>query len=303
MSVTVGAMIDEVLGLLESWSLDEEQSTTLASHLTPTSTSFTVTEARGVATGISPGIIEIEQELIYCDLVSGTTATIPPWGRGYKNTVAKAHNVGVRVVSQPTFPRAKTLDAMNQVMQRIFPTVFAVRQYESTTTAPRIVYDVPDDLQWVLTAKWLTPTGTGYWETVDRWRVSPGGGTQDGDGLHGVTVDVADSIPAGRPIQFIYAAKPVTMVNESDDFVTVSGLNAGLRDVVTLGAASIMTVSQELSRLQVSSVEQQNRSQLVAPSAALTSSRYLEQRFQERLLEERRSLQRLYPPRITGVWK
>jgi hypothetical protein len=76
-----------------------------------------------------------------------------------------------------------------------------------------------------------------------------------------------------------------------------------MRDVLVLGAVAQLLPSQELSRLQMSSVEQQNRSGLVAPSAALTSSRYLEQKFQVRLQEERRSLQRLYPPRLTGVWK
>jgi hypothetical protein len=301
MTVTCSQMIYETQGLLSSWSFDESQSTSLGAALGVSDTAFTVSTPRGIATGVSPGIVEIDQELMYCDSVNQSgNVTIVPWGRGYLGTTPAAHSAGARVVSQPTFPRYWTMQAMNEVMERIFPMVFAVKQVELTTTFPKITYQLPPDAQWVLGARWQLPDGRLYWQSIRRWRMSPGGGTQFGD--QGVTVDVADSMIPGRPIQFLYAAKPGLFTAETDDFTTVTGLNLGIRDVVTLGAAAQMTTSQELSRLQVSSVEQQNRSQLVAPSAALTSSRFLEQRFQERLMEERRSLQRLYPPRITGVW-
>jgi hypothetical protein len=301
MAVTASKMIDETKGLLQSWSLDEEQSTTLQNTMGSADLTFQVTSARGVATGVSPGIIEIDNELIYADTVSPTgAATIPPWGRGYLNTTPANHTAGSRVVSQPTFPRAKVLDSLNQVMQRIFPSVWAVKSTELTTTFPVITYDVGDDAEWVLGARWQVPDGRQYWQSIRRWRISPGGGTHFGN--TGITVDIGDDMIPGRPIQILYAAKPKPLVLETDDFETVTGLNLGIEDVVTLGAAAALTESQELSRLQMSSVEQQNRAQLVAPSAALTSSRYLEQRFQQRLLEERRSLQRLYPPHVTREW-
>lgn len=298
---TCSQLIDETHGLLQSFSLDESQSTTLASSIGASDLALTVTATRGIATGISPGIIEINEELIYCDSVdSSGNATVPAWGRGYLGTTPAAHTAGARVISQPTFPRYWTLQAINETIQRIFPEVFAIRQEELTTTLPIITYALPSDAQWILNIKWQVPDGRQYWQSVRRWRISPGGGTQFGDS--GITVDVADSMPPGRPIQFLYAARPTLLVNETDDFVSTTGLNIGLRDVVCLGAAANLTMSQELSRLQMSSVEQQNRAQLVAPSAALTSSDQLEKRFERRLMEERRSLQRLYPPRVTGNW-
>jgi hypothetical protein len=294
-------LVDGVKGLLQSWSLDEEQSTTLQADMGSADLGFTVSQVRGVAMGASPGIIEIGSELIFADTIGQNGAgTIPPWGRGYLSTVAANHLAGTRVISQPIFPRAKILDEINQVLQRIFPLVFAVKSYETTTTIPVHTYDLPDDAMWILNAKWQPPNASKSWTGIRRWRVSPGGGTQFGD--QGITVDVADGMMPGRPIQFLYAAKPTAFSSEADDFQTITGLNLGLTDVVTLGAAASLTQSQELSRLQMSSVEQQNRAQLVAPSAALTSSRFLEQKFQLRLAEERRSLQRLYPPRVTGGW-
>lgn len=296
MATTTSKMIAATRGLLQSWSLDEEQSTTLADPMDVDDLTFTVTNPRGIATGLSPGIVEIDSELLYCDSVGQSgAATIVPWGRGYLSTTAVSHAANARVISQPTFPRSKILDEMNQAMMRIFPQVFAVKMFETTTTLPQITYNLPDDAEWVLTGKWQLPDGRLYWKSLQRMRVSPAGDD-------GVTVDVGDFMMPGRPIQFLYAAKPSPLVNETDDFEATTGLNLGIQDVVTLGAASALTVSQELSRLQMSSVEQQNRAQLVAPSAALTSSRYLEQRFQQRLMEERKSLQRLYPPRVNRSW-
>lgn len=298
---TCGLLLDEVLGKLESWSLDEEQATTLAAPMTAGGTTFTVTSARSVALGISSGIIEIDSELMYVSNVSGTSVTIEPWGRGYKNTVPAAHNAGARVVSQPLFPRSKILDAVNQTLGRVFPELYAVTTYETTSTLPVRIYPLPAGSQWLIDARWQVPNGTKTWQSLKWWRVDPGGGTQFGDGP-GITVELGDAIPSGRPLAFRYASAPGLFTAEADVYKTVTGLPDSTRDVIVLGTASALVQSQELSRLQVSSVEQQNRSQLVAPSAALTSSRYLEQAFQQRLKEERQSLQRLYPPRIQWKW-
>lgn len=297
-----GQVIEETLALMQSWSNDQAQSTTLTAPLTSGALTFPYDATANVATGISPGLVEIDRELMYVSSVDGTNATVPAWGRGYRGTIAASHSTGARVISQPAFPRQKTLDAINQIFERVFPRIYAVKQYETITTLPVVTYDLPDDAQWVLSAKWQVSDGRKYWSDIRRWRMSSGGGTQFGDGLNGVTVDVADAMQPGRPIQFLYAAKPTALVSDTDDFVTVSGLNAGLVDVVELGAATQLVTALELSRLQVSSVEQQARSTTVAPSAALTASRYLDTRFNERLEEERKALQRLYPPRLTRKW-
>lgn len=298
---TLGQVVDETAALMQSWALDQSQSTTLLSAMTTGSLTFTYDNTADIGTGISAGIVEIDRELVYVANIDSTgTATVPAWGRGFKSTTPATHSVGARVISQPTFPRQKIVDTINQMFERIYPRIFAINSYETITTLPVITYTMPAAAQRILNVKWQQPDGRQYWQGVRRWRLSPGGGTQFGD--EGITVDVADAMQSGRPIQFLYAGKPNPLVADTDDFVAVSGLNAGLVDVVELGAAAQMVTALELSRLQVSSIEQQNRSQLVAPSAALTSSRYLDTRFQERLEEERKALQVLYPPRITREW-
>lgn len=300
---TAGSMIDETIGLLQSWSLDSEQVTGLSASMLSTDLTFTVTAARGIATGVSPGIVEIDQELLYCDSVSNAGAvTVTSWGRGYKSTVPAAHAAGVKVTSQPTFPRYWVMQTLNETLQRIFPTVVAVKQLETTTTYPVSTYSLPAIAQDVLDARWQVPDGTQRWEGIKGWRMSSGGGTLTGDTNVSVDLPRRARIIPGRPIQFIYSTKPQLFVAETDDFVTQTGLNIALRDVVCLGAAAALTTSQELSRLQVSSIEQQNRSALVGPSAALTSSNFLEKRFTDRLAEERKAQQQLYPLRMSRSW-
>lgn len=302
MARSCAQVIEETLGLLQSFSLDEAQSTTLGVSMTNTDASFTVTATRGLATGISVGVIEIDQELIYCDSIDAAgVCTVPAWGRGYLGTTAASHTSGARITSQPLFPRSWILQALNETLDRVFPEIFVPKSFESTTTIPRITYDLPADAQFVLRAAWQEPGPTKYWRTVRRLRMTPGGGTQIGDTNR--SADVGDDVFPGRPIQFVYAASPGHLVAETDDFETATGLQTGMIDVIALGAAAgYPTISQELSRLQMSSVEQQNRSGLVAPSAALTSSSLLDRKFTQRLSEERASLRRLYPPRVNGVW-
>lgn len=294
-------LIDETLGLLQSFTQDIEQSTTLNADITDTDLAFTVTAPSGGLSGLSPGVIEMGTELIYCDSSDGTgNATIPAWGRGYDNTTAAAHAAGVRVTSQPSFPRFWVLEAINETIQRVFPQVFSVKVNSFTTTFPTITYDLPEDAQWVLDARWQPPTGTGYWQAVKRWRMSTGGTNVAGD--PGVSVDVSDYVIPGSPIEFTCASIPSPLTLETDDFVAVTGLPIGMRDVIVTGAAAQLTTSQELSRLQMFTIEQQDRARLVAPSAALTSSRFLEQKFLARLKEETMALRRRYPARLSGSW-
>jgi hypothetical protein len=297
-------LIDETLGLLQSFSQDSEQVTTLGTTMGAGDLTFNVTTIRSGAMGLSPGVVEIDSELIYCQSVANDgTAIIPPWGRGHDGTTPAAHTSGVKVISQPTYPRAKVLDALNEAIARVYPSLFVMKVATLTTTSPAqsVTYDLPEDAVWVWDARWQPPTGTKYWQSVRRWRVGQGGTTVLGD--LGVSVDVADAMTPGQPIEFTYAARPTLLASEADDFVGVTGLPLSAKDLIVTGAAcGNLVPSQELSRLQTSSVEQQNRAGLVAPSAALTSSRYLEAKFQQRLQEESRALRAKYPLRLARSW-
>lgn len=294
-------LINETLGQLQAYSEDSDQVTTLGADVGVDDLTFQVTIVRSGAMGLSAGVVEIDSELLYVSAIADDgTATVEPWGRGYDGTVPATHATGSRVVSSPSYPRSKVLDALNETILRVFPTIFVPKVTTLTTTVPVVTYDLPEDAEWVLDARWQPPTGVQYWQAIRRWRMSNGGTTVSGD--LGVSVDVADALVPGCPIEFTYAAKPAIFTAETKDFEEVTGLPLSMRDVVVTGASSLLVTSQELSRLQTSSIEQQNRAGLVAPSAALTSSRYLEAKFQQRLQEEQVALRRKYPIRIARNW-
>lgn len=301
---TVAEIIEDTRELLRGNA--EEQSSTLQDDITADAVSFLLTDTRSGALGASLGVIEIERELIYASLIDAQgNVTVPPWGRGHRRTTPAAHAAGSRVISQPQYPRQRVLDKLNDTCNRMFPSVFGVKSFNDTTKAVVNTYNTPDDLERVLTIEWQVPDGTQGWETVRHWKTNPGGRPTTADGNNpdqGITVTVGDYMIPGRPIHFTYSARPGPLVNETDIFEDVTGFTPSLKDVCVYGAAASLIISNETSRMQLTSIEQQDRTSKITPSAALTAGRYLEQVFQARLAEERRTLQQLYPPRVTGQW-
>lgn len=292
---TAAQMIDQTKGMLQGWSISEEQSTTLSGDMGSLDLTFTVTDARGVAVGASPGIIEIDTELLYCDSVNplNGAVSVVRWGRGYLSTTPAAHLDGARVISQPTYPRSVILDALNAALRRVYPKIFQVKVISTTVSASKVTYALPADAERILDIRWQEPTAAAQWRGVRAWRFNQGGITADS----GKSVDIYDPMVQGRTLEIHYAARPGQFTALTDDFETVTGLNLSALEVITTGAAISPTISQELARLQTSTIEQQNRSQLVQPSAAQVASRGLEQKYELRLEEEAEALRQLYPPR------
>lgn len=298
---TAAEMIDETLSLLMS-SQDQPQVTVLQAPIASTDLSLTVGPLSVPGMGISPGVLEIEQELLFAQSTGADgTVVIAPFGRGYRSTKAAAHAAGVAVTTNPPFPRSRVMTAMNECISRIFPEVYAVKVANLTTTVPRITYDLPEDAQWVLDARWLPPAAVNSWLQVRRLRWSNGTGTGD-TGNVGISVDVDQYMMPGRPIEFTYAAAPAPFTAESDVFGTVTGLGDGLRDVVVYGAAASLLPSLEAAKLRVTATEQQDRNRLVTAGSALSTASYVEKHYQQRLMEERQTLQVKYPPRILRTW-
>jgi len=298
---------DRIRAELRTWTSDEDQSTTLNTNINNSALTFQVTPVRDLVLGVGAGIVEIDQELIFIsNIATDGTCTVPPWGRGYRSTVAVSHSVGAQVRTRPPFPYSKIYDEMNTVLDRIFPDIYVIKHYNSTTTIPQITYDLPNDAQWVLKAEWQVPDGRNYWQQARHLRMSAGGRpttTSDNNPDKGVTVDVADRMMPGRPIHFEYAAMPTDLTGvPGEDFETQTGLSSSIIDVVIWGAAASMAASLEAVRMQLATAEQQARGQYIQGGTALNTSKYFEDRYQLRLKEERESLQQLYPPAIQMVW-
>lgn len=301
MTSTAAKLINETLGHLQSFTGDASQLTTLATSIDADDLTFMVSPLQDGAMGLTAGAVEIDSELIFVQSVDADgNVVVPAWGRGHNGTTATTHAAFSRVTSAPVFPRQRVLDALNETVLRLFPKLFVPKVATATTTVPQNTYDLPEDAQWVVDARWLIPDASRRWIGVKRLRMSRGGYGQPGD--LGVSVDVGDYTFPGQPIEFTYAAAPTAMSLESDVYAAVTGLPERTKDLVVLGAVLALLPAQELSRLQITTAEQQDRNRLVAPGSALQSARYLEQRFALRLSEEVASLRRSYPVRVMGSY-
>lgn len=289
---TAGDLVDEAVSQLHGWGSSQDQVTSLATPMTAGDTQFKVDATFGQSIGITPGMCEIGSEQVYISSADANTGTcqVTPFGRGYGGTTAVPHAAGVMVVTQPKFPRLSAFKQMNEVLGGLFPDLFAVGTKTGLAfTFPSDTYVVSSDMRWAIDVSWQDVGGTNDWIRVRRWRVDP----------YDNTLRIGDTcIPRGVPLRVMYAKEPGLLQAESDDFEITTGLPRSSTDLLTIGAVMRLVPGLDISRAQLSSVEQSDRSRVVPPNAGLTASKYLYGLYQDRLHNESRALRRRYPVRL-----
>lgn len=292
---TAGDLITEISAQLHGWGSTQDRITPLTADIGPTDTSFTVDFTFGQAVGITPGVVEIDSEQIYITGIDAATgiATVASFGRGYGGTTAAAHSAHAKVISRPKFPRIWLFKQLNEIIGSVFPDLFAVNTFTSTVTFPRNTYQLPSTNGTpvrVLLAQWQDPLGD--WRDIAGYKVDPYDGT----------LRLGSGAMIGRPLRVLFATEPKQFVAETDDFVTQTGLPTSAADVLTLGVVAKLVPGLDISRAQLSSVEQSDRSRVVPPSAGVNAAKYIMAEYQERLQNEAISLRRRYKPSVVKVW-
>jgi hypothetical protein len=236
--------------------------------------------------------VEIEAEQLFVTAIDPSTNTVTlanGFGRGFNSTAAAAHAAGAMIVSQPKFPRSTVLQQMNEVIGGLFPDLFAVSQFVTTTTYPQYTYTLPTPASRILNVRWQDPIQ--QWHEVLAFSL---------DDFDGVSVKVGSGPMPGRPLQILYATEPTFLASETDDFVAVTGLPVSCSDLLPLGVAMKLAPTFDISRAQLDSIEQSTRSTTVPPNTGLNISSYLMKQFTARLANERDSLRARYPARMRG---
>ena len=292
---TCGDLITEASAQLHGWGTTQDRITPLAADLDSSSLTFTVSYAFGQSVGISPGVVEIDSELIYVVSVDPNTGivTVAPGGRGYSGTTPTTHTAGTKVVSRPKFPRVWLFKQINEIIESVFPDLFAVGTYTGTMTWPSNRYNLGSTIgqpRRALSAEWQDTLGN--WRPLQSFSIDP----WDGTFVLGTT-----PMP-GRPFRVQYACEPRAFLSETDDLVTRTGLPASAADVLTLGVVAKQAPGLDISRAQLSSVEQSDRSRVVPPSAGVNVAKYIMAEFQDRLMNEAASLRKQYKTRIVRTF-
>ena len=290
---TFSQLTDQTLMQLYGYTTLQDQATYLTADVASGATTMSVNDV----TAISRGIIEIDDEIIWVDSLNSTNGvlTVPPYGRGFRGTTAVSHSSGSRVVSSPMFPRQMVKQAINDAIVSVYPELFAVGETTITFQPAISTYALPAGALDVIQVSWRTTGPSKEWMPVRRLRVDKHAATSVF--TTGVTLNVYDSIVPGAAMNVVYTKEPSALVNDSDQFSTVTGLPSSCEDLIRFGAAYRLTPYFDSAHLSGQSAEADYSGQPRNQNNAASLSRFLLQMYQVRLAEEQGSLQRIYPNR------
>jgi hypothetical protein len=290
-------MVEETLGLLSDWTGQQAQMTTLTGAMSTSDLALAVDDGQS----LGRGLVEIDEELVYVAAFDqdGGSATIPAWGRGQQGSALAAHAIGARVTTAPRPPRNRVKRAINQAIAGLYPDLWAVAVDQQTADL-NYEYPMPAGTAWIIDVTWQTPGFPQTWERVRGWRLNTSANTTQFPTGRSLSIT---EVPIGQPIRTVYAAEPQPLAASSDDFAAVTGLHVGVADLVVLAVASQLVLAQELSRGQLGTVEQSQRTEKVQTGASMAASRFLRQEYQARVAAERRRLLQAHPtrPHFEGV--
>jgi hypothetical protein len=292
---TLSDMIDEVRSSLAGYTLRQDRITYLDNAISSTDLAMAI----GSSSNLAKGIIEIDSELIWIDNFSQASSTLnaaPGFGRGYQNTNASPHAQYAQVTLSPTFPKVMIQKAINDVINSLYPKLWAVASTTFTFNASQTTYALPDDLESILYMSWQTTGSSLEWLPINRWRADPMANISSFNTTN--TVNIYENIQPGRTVQVYYTTTPNTLDNPTDDYADVTGLPASSVEVVILGACYKLLSYVDAGRINLSSAEADLNDTKIPSTAGVASSRYIYALFQQRLNDEALKLQDKFPIRI-----
>ena len=287
-------LVNETHLLLSGYTQRQDQATSITSNMGATDLTFVVQNG----TVLSRGLVEIDDELIWVDSFDKTsqTATVAPYGRGYRGTTAVAHTAGTRVTIAPTFPRSAIERNINAAIDAIYPDLFGTVSTTFKFSAARTTYPLPADCIDVMGISWQSIGPSKEWLPIRHYRVDRTADPATWGGSK--TISISDGIIPGRTITVRYTNKPPTLVNLTDVFESVTGLPSSAREVIVLGAAYRMAVYLDLGRVPATAAEAAAQGTANPIGSAANLSRMLKQMYNDRLLIEVRRQQEQFPPRV-----
>lgn len=290
---TFADLVSQVRQQLMGFTKNQESITYLNQPMTDTDITFTVdTET---VNNVSRGLVEIDDEMLLVkkyDRASGVVTVMADiMGRGREGTVAAAHDALSIVTMDPEFPVARIREAINATITSTYPDLFTFAEYEFPKNAAQFEYPLPVDCEGVykVTADTIGPSK--IWFPVQRWRFNNRASMNPVEGSPtGRSLQVMDDIVPGRTIRVVYTRPPQRLVLPDDDFEFATGYPERYVDMIMYGTVARMLPALEAGRLQQSSIESSERSQVVPTQAASQASQYFWNLYYRRLDEERRRL-------------
>lgn len=287
---TFNGVISRIRQQVMGYAQDQSSVSELAVAMLGTDTSFSV--ATDTVASLSRGLVEIDDELILVKSYDRTSGVVQVMGaangRGAEGTVAASHSVHSLVTASPMFPRARIKEAVNDVLQALYPDLVVFATTEISNISVVYEYGMPADALdvWGVADQLIGPTKV--WAQGRNYRFNPTVPTSAFP--TGKSIQLFDSVTPGRTMYVKYVKAPSPLVNGTDEFEATTGLPERCVDLVVYGACARLLPAYDSARLQQTAVESTERAPLVPPSSAAKTSQYYMALYQERLSEERRRM-------------
>lgn len=287
---TMSEMVNNVLIRLEGYTQDQNVYTTITnvSGISATASSFTTGKA------VSPGLVEIGDELIYVGSVNTTASSCTDLIRGFRGTPALAHEFGAVVIDTPRILRTQVKNAINDTILDAGRRIGVMRSWTFTATH-EATYDVPSDCVDVRKVSLAVP-GTDSWRVSRSWRYDRTAGSPS---VSGSTVTLGEAIP-GFSVRIDYIAYANEILSgivdgsEVDDDFTDSGLPDWTREVVELGAIARLVTFLDAAGITVRSGDQHALNAQSPWGSAMSLSKYLNALYEARVEEAAKRQRREY---------
>jgi hypothetical protein len=250
------------------------------------------------ASTLSRGLIEVGDELMWVDSFdrATSTATLAPYGRGFRSTQKSPHSVGDRVTISPSFPKDIIRKQINNSVSGVFPSLFGVFYTTFTFVSSQNTYELPSEADEILQVTWQTTGPTQEWLPVRQYAINKN--AYVGTFNTGKTISIYDGIVPGRTVHVVYSRQPEEMLLSGDDFEDVTKLPSYAKESVVLGAAYRMASFMDVGRLPSQAAEVDQIDQQSPVGSGGTVTRALFQLYQQRLSVASKRQQEDFPIRI-----
>ena len=287
-------LVDETLIALSGYTQRQDQATYLTQAMTDSQTTLVVADA----STLSRGLIEVGDELMWVDSFdrATSTATLAPYGRGFRSTQKSPHCIGDRVTISPSFPKDIIRKQINNSVSGVFPDIFGVYYTTFNFISSQNTYELPQEADEILQVTWQTTGPTREWLPVRQYAINKN--AYVGTFNTGKSISVYDGIVPGRTVHVVYSRQPQELYLPSDDFEDVTYLPAYAKEPVVLGAAYRVAGYLDVSRLPGQTAEVDAIDQASPIGSGGTVTRALFQLYQQRLAVASKRQQEDFPIRV-----
>jgi hypothetical protein len=299
---TYAEMINEVLINMAGYTYQQDRSTYLSAAVTTTTSSSAspTTLSLNSTENLGKGIIEIDDELLWVDDYDriSNTASIAPYGRGYLGTTAATHALDAKVTISPTFPRHVIKRSINDTLNAMGASMYAVKSTTFTFNSAITTYAFNSlNIQNILSVSWQEVGPSREWIAVRRWSWDSAANAT-AFGANAQTITIGDYVTPGRTVKVVYATAPVVFDTTADVFTTKTGLPESCKDVVILGATYRLLTFLDPARAAMVSPQADETDSKRPFGASATATKQIYALYTQRLNEEISAQQQQYPIRV-----